>query len=307
MRLLQRNLYFAKTTLLLLAGSALALPAMAQSASAKTTDMLDCSGLPCVDVTVAGAKRLRMLIDTGNLNSILDSAVAKQMGLDVQPFVGRDGKPIPEYSIATLSDVRVGDLPLGDLKVLVLNLQSDMQKGIMPKADGLLTYPVFKDRVLTMDYKARRVEISEKLSADRPCPHYCGALANPTFGKQGPPIVTTTGFQLNGKPIVAQIDTMYSGSMLIYSTSVDKLGLQDQQKSTTQRMFKYTDGGVNMIEGTAAKQSFGDVTLKTKSSVYFATAEVHQPDGMFDGTVGHELFLGHVLTFDFHTNHFWMD
>jgi hypothetical protein len=269
--------------------------------------MLDCSGLPCVDVTVAGAKHLRMLIDTGNLNSILDSAVAKQMGLDVQPFVGRDGKPIPEYSIATLSDVRVGDLPLGDLRVLVLNLQSDMQKGIMPKADGLLTYPVFKDRVLTMDYKARRVEISEKLSADRPCPHYCGALANPTFGKQGPPIVTTTGFQLNGKPIVAQIDTMYSGSMLIYSTSVDKLGLQDQQKSTTQRMFKYTDGGVNMIEGTAAKQSFGDVTLKTKSSVYFATAEVHQPDGMFDGTVGHELFVGHVLTFDFHTNHFWMD
>jgi hypothetical protein len=305
MQSLQRNFCFTKTILLLLAGGAFALSAMAQSA--QSTAMLECSGLPCVDVTIAGATHLRMLIDTGNVNSILDSAVAKQMGLDVQPFVGRDGKPIPEYSIATLSDVRVGDLPLGDLKVLVLNLQPDMQKGIMPKADGLLTYPVFKGRVLTMDYKTHRVEVSEKLSADRPCPNFCGALATPTFGKQGPPILTTTGFQLNGKPIVAQIDTMYSGSMLIYSTSVDKLGLQDQQKSTAQRMFTFTDGGVNMIEGTAAKESFGDATLKTKTTVYFATAEVHQPDGMFDGTVGHELFLGHVLTFDFRSNHFWMD
>jgi hypothetical protein len=41
-------------------------------------------------------------------------------------------------------------------------------------------------------------------------------------------------------------------------------------------------------------------------ALYFATRKVHLPDGMFDGTVGNELFLGHVLTLDFHANRFWM-
>ena len=37
-------------------------------------------------------------------------------------------------------------------------------------------------------------------------------------------------------------------------------------------------------------------------ALYFATTAVHTPDG----TVGHELFVGHVLTFDFLAHHFWM-
>jgi hypothetical protein len=61
-----------------------------------------------------------------------------------------------------------------------------------------------------------------------------------------------------------------------------------------------------MIEGTALAESFGMKELKRDVAVYFATPKVHQPDGMFDGTVGHELFAGHVLSLDFHAHRFWM-
>jgi hypothetical protein len=238
---------------------------------------------------------------------MLSSSSAKELGLSLRPVQGRDGKPLPEYSAATLRGLRIGDVSLGDLKVLVVNLEPDIRKGVLPTADGFLTYPVFDGRVLTMDYKAHRVAVSEKLTTDMPCPHFCGLIATPTFGKEGPPIITTTGFQVNGKPIVVQIDTLYSGSMLIYPTSVDKLGLQDQQTSTKTRSFPFTDGGVKMIEGTSAIESFGNQKLTSKGSLYFATSEVHLPDGMFDGTVGHELFIGRVLSFDFRSHHFWMD
>ena len=40
--------------------------------------MLECSGLPCVSLTLTNGKQLRMLIDTGDAQSVLDSGVARR-------------------------------------------------------------------------------------------------------------------------------------------------------------------------------------------------------------------------------------
>jgi hypothetical protein len=280
--------------------------AVAGEGDLKGGAMLDCSGLPCVDVTIASGAHLKMLIDTGNLRSILDQATARKLGLQLKPLVGRDGKVHPEYSTATLAGVRIGEGSLGDVTVLIMDLAPDIKKGDMPNADGLLTYTAFGSRLLRMDYKGHRVELSEVLTREAPCPKDCGTLSNPTFGEKGPPIVVSTGFSVNGKPLTVQIDTLYSGTMLIYPTSVDKLGLAAQQSSKTLRRFAFTDGGVQMIQGSAGSEAFGGTTLAQNCPLYFATPDVHAPDGMFDGTVGHELFVGHVLTFDFFGHHFWM-
>src|ERR1700733_11066059 len=280
-------------------------PLSAQTA-ATGVPLLECSGLPCVDVTVAGGKHLKMLIDTGNVNSVLDRTMAEGIGIILQPVKGPDGKPYPGYASGTIPNIRVGDVALGDIKMLVVNLKSSIDKGVMPAADGALAYTAFKDRVLTIDYKNHRVNVSAVLKAAAPCPQSCAPIPNPPFGKQGPPIVVTTGFQLNGKPLTMQIDTLYEGTMLIYPTSVDKLGLTGQQGSAKFRMFPFTDGGVPMMESTVSQESFENQLLRKNATLYFATPKVHLPDGMFDGTVGNELFLGHVLTLDFHGNRFWM-
>lgn len=268
--------------------------------------MLDCSGLPCVDVTVANGTHLKMLIDTGNPDSVLDLAKATEMGLELKPLLGPDGKPYPRYSTGTIKNLRWNDAALGDIEVLVANLQPTIQKGKRPAADGSLAYTAFDGRILKMDYKAQQISVSDVLKADVPCPGFCGTLTTPTFGKQGPPILATTGFQLNGKPITVQIDTLYGGTMLIYPTSVEKLGLPPEQQSSKTRLFPYTDGGVEMVEGAAATEAFDAQVLKQDAPLYFATPKVHLPDGLFDGTVGHELFTGHVITMDFHAHHFWI-
>jgi hypothetical protein len=263
--------------------------------------LLDCSGLPCIDVTVAGGKHLRLLVDTGNVNSMLDRATAEQLGLSLQPV-----KEYPRYATAILPGVRAGDAALGDLEVLVVNLKPSIENGTMPVAEGTLAYTAFKDRIVTIDYRGRRLQVSALQQTDAPCPSFCGVMTYPTFGKHGPPIVATTGFRLNGKPVTVQVDTLYAGTMLIYPTSIEKLGLGSEQSSSTLRKFPFTDGGVDMAQGSAAKEGFGTRVLRKNVPVYFATPKVHVPDGMFDGTVGNELFLDHVLTLDFHANHLWI-
>jgi hypothetical protein len=279
----------------------------AQAPELRGGAMLDCSGLPCVDATLANGKHLKLLVDTGDYNSTLDREVAKQLGLDVAPVSGQDGKPVPGYGKSVLSGLKIGDGSLGDIKILVMDLAQEVKRNHMPACDGSITYTAFKNRLLQLDYVKRLVRFSEPLTHEVACRGSCGEITLPTFGKKGPPIVVATGFSVNQKPITAQIDTLFSGTMLIYPTSVDKLGLNAEVTSQKKRFFPYTDDGVNMFEATAKTEGFGQRSLASNTPLYFAAPEVHLPDGMFDGTVGQELFAHSILNLDFHNMKFWIE
>lgn len=276
------------------------------AAQAGEVDMLDCNGLPCVTVQTPAGASVKLLIDTGDAASVLDADKAKAMGLAVEPAKDKNGKPVDGYFVATLKDVRLGKDSLGDVKFLVLNLNKDMAAGTFPKSDGSIAYTALKGKLLTLDYKRHIVGLADA-TASAPCATVCGAITYPTFGHRGPPIVVTTGFRVNGKDVNVQIDTLYSGTMLIYPTSVDKLGLASQAALTQVDNFPFTDGGVDMIRGHATDESFGAKSLLANAPLYFATPKVHVPDGMFDGTVGAALFAGHVVNLDFNANRFWME
>ncbi len=280
----------------------------AKSSALQGGAMLSCSAMPCVDVTLKNGKHLHMLVDLGDFNSIVDSAVAKDLGLSMEPVsvTGHDGKPISGFSSSTLVGAQIGNASLGDLPVRVRDLSASIQKGQMPQADGVLSYTAFHDRLLQLDYKRHTVRVSVPLTADMPCPGFCGDVTMPTFGKTGPPVLVTTGFSVNGKPITAQIDTLFTGTMLIYPDSVGKLGLQAASGVNATQFFKYTDGGVPMREGNAHTEAFGSKALAHNTAIFFATPQVHVPDGMFDGTVGAGLLIGHVVNIDLHSKHFWI-
>lgn len=268
--------------------------------------MMDCAGLPCVQLTLTSGKQLKMLIDTGDAQSVLDAEVAKDLGLDVQPVKGGDGKVVPGYGQATVSGAKIGDGLLGDVKLLVMDLASLVTKGEVPPSDGSLTYTVFKDRVLEMDYVQKLVRFSAMLTSEAACPGKCQTLTTPTFGKQGPPVLVATGFAVNGKAITAQIDSLFSGTMLIYPHAVEKLGLTKAAKSAKTKMFPYTDGGVDMVDGGPAAEAFQGRMLDKDGAVYFATPKVHLPDGKFDGTVGQGLLQHSVLVMDLKGMRVWM-
>jgi len=275
----------------------------AGQAIASPTPMLSCAGLPCAKVQIADGKTLTLAIDTGNSTSLLDLARAKALGLTVTPYLDEQNKPVDGYFITKLNDVRLGGESLGDFKVLVVDLAQTIAKGDFPPAEGTLSYVNLKNHRLVLDYRHHTVEVPNSAEA-APCAAACGAISYPTFGKKGPPIVVTTGFAVNGQPITVQVDTLYSGNLLIYDASIDKLHLRAAASGATVRRFPFTDGGVDMIESRADKETFGAKAGRT--SLYFPTPKVHQPDGMFDGTVGVEAFQGRVVTLDFGANRFWL-
>lgn len=280
---------------------------VAGTVQARTTvPMIDCSGFPCIKAKVGDKSTLSLAIDTGDAHSVIDMTAAKALALQTRPFIGANGKAVPGYWQAMIPTMAIGATRLSNLDVLVIDTRPLIEKGIFPRSDGTLAYVDLKDRVVTLDYRRHSIDLydaGENVGA----PAKPGTITFPTFGRKGPPIVVTTGFAVNGRPVSVQIDSLYAGTMLIYPTSVARLGLATEAAATKIRSFPYTDGGVGMIESRAASLGFAGTTLMTNAPLYFATPEVHTPDAMFDGTVGAELFADRVLTFDFRRNLFWMN
>jgi hypothetical protein len=282
-------------------------PAQAAPVSA-TLPIVDCDGLPCINLTFPGGIHGRFAVDTGGPSSVIDLAFAKSLHADVQPYVGRDGKTYPGYFAAKISNAHFGALDLGDLKFLAVDMAKGMSGQDTLHLDGTLGLPALANRLLTLDYPARSVTLSAPLTAPAACPGNCGTLADITFGKQGPPIlVATSGFSVNGKPISVQVDLMYSGSLVIYDASIDKLGFTDVAKScSVKQHFAHTDGGVDMLQATATTQSFGKQVLLSNGPLYFPLPGVHQPDGLFDGTIGAAALGNSRLTLDLFDHQMWI-
>jgi hypothetical protein len=291
-------------SLAILVLSAATLVTCAAQTAPRRVEMLDCSGLPCVDVQLGAAAPTRLMLDTGNAHSVLDLAQAHSLGLTLEPYVNRAGKTVPNLFVAKVPSVKLGSLDLGPVTFIVVDMRDDITKGLFPPSSGTLDYVDLGDRVLTLDYRQHKVEISDAPST---VAGESGTLSYPTFGHQGPPIVATTGFSVNGKPVTVQVDILFTGTLLIYPTSVSRLGLDEAAAVTATRNFPFTDGGVPMIESKAARESFAGSDLMTNAPLYFATAKVHTPDGLFDGTVGNALLNGHRVTFDLKNNRFWLD
>jgi Aspartyl protease len=268
--------------------------------------LLMCEGLPCVDAVVGG-KHLRLAVDTGNPNSALDAKAALAAGLSLQPVNGADGKPIAGFQKAVANDVVIGDVAFKELRFLVIDLSSAIKDKTFPDVDGTIAYGAFKDRIVQLDYPGGTLSVSQPLTSSTACLAACGDISLITFGHRGPPIVTTTGFTVNGKPMSVQVDTMFTGTLLVFPTSVEKLGLSSEAQSKASQYFAFTDEGVDMFRSEAQQLGFGSKTLATKAPLYFAGPKVHLPDGLFDGTVGAELLGRHKVTFDFHDNKFWLD
>jgi hypothetical protein len=261
--------------------------------------LLDCDGTPCVEARTGGGKTWKLGIDTGNVQSVIEAKVAEAAGL-------RATKPTPQgwpagMFLTAVPLLKVGDATLNDVPLLAMRFSDDIGKGTMPHVDGTLAYTAFKDRYLQLDFPARVLRISDVITETVDCGKICDRFSLITFGKQGPPIVVAKGFEINGKSVTAQVDTMYTGSLLVYKASMEKLGLSASAKTAAMRRFPLTDGGVNMKEAPAKRESFHGLTLGgANPKVYFPTEGVHEPDGLFDATVGLELFRDMIVTLDFH-------
>lgn len=282
--------------LLLAARAACADPA------AVTLAYAPCGGMICIPVTLADGRNHVLLLDTGNVNSWLTAGTARALGLKLEP-IEQGGKSLPGLFRLGAQSV---SLQARTFTGRFLALEREQAGELPAGVEGALAYTLFKDQVVQIDYP----HLTLRILAARPpgAAERGGELSLITFGKQGPPIVVGRGFSVDGKPVSAQIDTCYTGTLLVYTQAIAQLGLERAAGQGRPRYFPYTDGGVDMNEASAEAIAFGAYVLAPRPAiVYFpgtGANPVHEPDGLFEATVGNALFAHSIVTLDFHAMRF---
>ena len=273
--------------------------------------LLDCAGLPCVELTTGSGKTLRLLIDMGEANAYLDTKAAQTLGVEPQALKGSEGGDISEVQQTIVPGARLGDLPLGDFPFMVLDTtpQPDKlgQKTEPLPGDGALTYGAFKNRVVQIDSRNHVLRISEPQADARPCPGDCSDLVIKHVGSWGPVTLTTTGFTVNSQPVEVQLDTLFTGTMLMYPGSVEKLGLKKQSRAKAKELFPYTQEGIKLARADDGAVTFRGIPLLQDGPLYFGTKDTNLPAVQFDATVGMGLLSRATATFDLKGMHFWME
>jgi len=273
--------------------------------------LLDCLGLPCVDLTTGSGKTLRLLIDLGEANAYLDTKAAQTLGVDLQALKGSDGGDINQVQQTIVPGARLGDLQLGDFPFMVLDTTPQPDKPgqkIEPlPGDGALTYGAFKNRVVQIDRQNHVLRISEPQTDAQACPRDCSDLVIKHVGHWGPVTLTADGFAVNGQPVDVQLDTLFAGTMLIYPGSVEKLGLKKQSKAKPKELFPYTQEGIKLARADDGAVTFRGIALLQDGPLYFGTKDANLPAVQFDATVGMGLLNHATATFDFKGMHFWME
>jgi hypothetical protein len=274
----------------------LAAPAIRAAAVPVELTFKPCDGMICLPVTLADGKSHWLLLDTGNVNSWLlaDAARAMHLKLDV---IEQDGKKIDGIFRIGAQTVLLQKQPMA-ARFLAFEKE---QVGDLPSGvDGALAYTFFTGRVLKIDYPHHRLSVLDAPS------NGLTAVAAPlhliTFGKAGPPVVVGSGFSVNGRPVSAQVDTCFTGTLLVYDQAIADLGLQDSPDAGPPKFFPNTDGGVNMKEVAIDSIGFGGRMLSPRPATIYLSAPgknlVHQPDGLFEGTVGNALFAHSIVVLD---------
>ena len=179
--------------------------------------LLDCKGTPCIEVRIGDDNTpLKFVIDTGNVESVVDTKLMKSA--DLKPLHPPMPGGAPMEMIPTqIPSLHIGSMAMPQVSAFGMDLTEMINQNQMPDVAGSLAYTAFKDRIIQLDFVANKFRISDILTKPVKCFSKCDTISLITFGKDGPPIVVADGFTINGQRVSAQLDTMYTGSMLVYT------------------------------------------------------------------------------------------
>jgi aspartyl protease len=117
--------------------------------------------LPVIAVLVNGLGPFDFIVDTGASHVVIGTDLATELDLPTGdgnlPGLGAGGAIAPAKT--SLRELRVGHVVLRDIEAGILDLAS-VSRTAEAKISGILGYPFFADRVITIDYPNRELRLT---------------------------------------------------------------------------------------------------------------------------------------------------
>ena len=256
-------------------------------------------GTILLEVDLSGGHIVKLALDTGDEASVLDLEVAKAMNLpfdklpdkifNIQPGKGPD-LSVPQIAV---TKVKVGGGEFHSKNFLVLPIAESL-KTMGVDSQGTLGYRFFQEQVIQIDYPASKLRVLPEMP---PKPE--GAVVLPMQWKQylkdGPYLITTDQFHVGDHALVAQFDTLFARSMILFTTKVPWL---ESERIKELPPFFYEEGILRPVQ-PAGTVALGDHRYEPTPPAYLADKEARVPETDITAVLGNVFFLNAVVTLDY--------
>jgi predicted aspartyl protease len=252
-----------------------------------------------VQAKVDGKGPFNMLLDTGVDPSVIDLGTAREIGLKIASTGQQGSGSGTEKNLAyetKLPVLELGNLKAKDVAALALDL-SKTSKALGKPLHGVLGYSLLKDRVVQIDYPKHVARFYSKSPSPRAArPANGPRLTTLTFRYQDDILVD--GVSVNGKKVVANLDTGSDGSFQLTPDAVTQLGLEAQVAKARASKSVGFNGATENREGTVGNVTLGGISIDGPKVVFYGkgTGRDNQAWGL---RIGNAFLKDFVVTVDY--------
>ena len=254
-------------------------------------------GVIRLDVDLGVSRAAKLVLDTGNPSSTIDLDAARSLGLPFDESKKRKmgaGPGAPEYYLLVPDRLRLGSETFKDCVFVAAPLSKTLSETYGFDCDGTLGYDVFKGRVLQIDYPARKLRLLGSAPAATASAAAIPIVRRP-FEKDTPPLICVDGLRLGGRGVPAQVDTFFSGSLILFSSKIAGLETPGAREVPAVYFEQAKLPAARLKEPV----TLGGATYPAGLPVYVAGREAHVPQTEIAAVLGNTFFQGSVLTLDF--------
>jgi len=252
-----------------------------------------------VEVRIAGKGPFNFLVDTNTDPSAIDSATARELGLQLgaqgAPASGGGSERTTVYP-TRLPQVELGGITVKEIAAAAVDLTKFSQKIERP-IHGILGYSFLKDRIIQIDYPNSKL----RFFAQSPYPHIqlgpntVNLIAAPFRYEDGEVIIDS--LFVNNEKMRAALDTGSSGSFALTPEAVAILKLEDQGHEVESDSVGY-NGAYKTKAGVLKSVRLGRYSVDSVPATFWLPNTGH--DGKkFQVNIGNGFFQSFIMTFDF--------
>ena len=252
-----------------------------------------------LQVKVAGKGPFNMMLDTGTDPSAIDVATAKEIGLKLQPLgkMGSGGGTDVNLAYYTkMPLIEAGDFTVKNVETLAISL-SKMSERLGKPLHGVLGHSVLNRRVVQIDYSNRVVRFYSQPLFSKATNQSNTAKRTVLSFRYSDNVLLDDVF-VNGKKVVANLDTGSSGSFNLTPAAVSYLGLDEEVKQGRVSMDVGFNGAAENREGKVSNVTVGGISVDAPAVIFFGkgAGRDNKPWGI---NIGNVFLKDFVVTIDY--------
>jgi hypothetical protein len=251
-----------------------------------------------VQVEIGDKGPFIMMLDTDTDPSAVDLSFAKSIGLKLRQVRGEvsgGGTERPAVYLTKMEALQVGELPAKDLSALAIDL-SGIRGELNKDVKGMLGNNFLEGKIVQIDYPKRvlrfyRVPPPEAIAAS-------SRVVLPFRYDEDAGSMIMEGVAVNGKKILATIDTGSNGTFKLTPAAVESLALTEAAKNGKAQTSQGFRGVAQNTTGKVDVISIGSIDMKSPEVVFFGKGS-GRDDRPWGLNIGNAFLKDYVVTLDY--------